>query len=612
MAQSNAQHDLPADQGKPRHPDTVVKGFLRTVELYGDLVAVESLDGATQVTWRQVRDRAATLAAGLKRLGVRHNDTVALMLKNRPEFLYADLAIMALGATPFSIYATLPPLQIVPLLDNSDAKIVLCERAFLAQIQGAQQAWPALSTVVLLEGGEPGTINWTELERPGGDPSEFDFEGSVESVRPDDLATIVYTSGTTGPAKGVELPHSSVMAFATIVEYWLRYYPGQRILSWLPTAHTTERVAGHYLPILNGCKITFCDDPMNIMGAVKKVRPHIFFSPPRLWEKLKISIEKQWAALPEAEHNAVRQALDRGLQRVKLEQAEQPLPLDLAKACAEDDAKYFAPVRQAIGLDAEGLFVGSGGAMAPVALVEFFHAIGLPLDEAYGMTESAALGTRSPKDKIRIGTVGKAQPGVEVKLAEDGEILIRHAGVMRGYRKQPQATAEVMDAQGWLHTGDIGTVDADGYFRIVDRKKDIIINSFGKNMSPSNIEAALTGLSGLISQAVVVGDGRNYNVALLTVDTAHVRAWAAAHGKDGVDVDALCQKPELRAVVDAEIAKANAQLSRVEQIKKYRIVGGEWLPGSDAVTATMKLKRRAILSKYADDIEAMYAEQGRS
>lgn len=610
MEHSPDLHKTAAASIPPRHPDTVIKGFLRTVEQYGDLIAVDSLDGKTRLTWRQVRERVEALAAGLSRIGVRHGDTVALMLKNRPEFLFADLAIMALGATPFSLYATLPAAQIVPLLDNSDARIVLCERAFLNQIRGAQKDWPALATVVLLEGdGGAGTIDWSDVEKGGAEG--FDFEAAVAAVRPDDLATIVYTSGTTGPAKGVELPHSSVIAFATIVEHWLRFFPGQRILSWLPTAHTTERVAGHYLPLLNGCTITFCDDPMNIMAAVKQVHPHIFFSPPRLWEKIKLGIEKQWAALPEDARLAVHEALQRSLEKVRLEQAEKPVPTALAEAVTADDARFFAPVRKALGLDAEGLFVGSGGAMAPIALVEFFHAIGLPLDEAYGMTESAALGTRSPKGKIRIGTVGKAQPGVEVKLAEDGEILIRHAGVMRGYRKQPEATAAIKDAEGWLHTGDIGTMDADGYFRIVDRKKDIIINSFGKNMSPSNIEGALTGAGNFISQAIVVGDGRNYNAALLTLDSAHLRAWAAERGVGGQDIDALCRNPEVLAEVEAEVARANEQLARVEQIKKFHIVGGEWLPGSEAVTATMKLRRRAILKQYADEIEAMYAEEGR-
>jgi long-subunit acyl-CoA synthetase (AMP-forming) len=249
--------------------------------------------------------------------------------------------------------------------------------------------------------------------------------------------------------------------------------------------------------------------------------------------------------------------------------------------------------------------------MAPIPVLEFFHAIGLPLEEAYGLTESAGLGTRSPKGKNRIGTVGKAQPGVEVKLAEDGEILIRHPGVMRGYRKQPEATAAAKDADGWLHTGDVGAVDADGYFRIVDRKKDIIINSFGKNMSPANIEGALTSGARFISQAVVVGDGHNYNVALLTLDSTFVMRWAQEHRlPNSQDIDLLSRNPEIVAQVDSEVKRANEQLARVEQIKRFQIVGGEWLPGTDIVTATMKLKRRAILHRYEAEIEALYSEQG--
>lgn len=594
---------------EPRFPDTLVKGFFRTVDRYPDIVAARTSDGKVSLTWKEVYQRVEALAGGLWRIGVRHGDTVALMVKNRPEFLIADLAVICLGATPFSIYATLPSVQIVPLLENSDAKIVLCERAFLDQIRGAQEAWPALSKIVLLESDDtPGTLNWSDLETGC---EGFDFKSVAAEVKPDDLATLVYTSGSTGPAKGVEWEHSSVIAFATAIEHWISFSPAQRILSWLPTAHTTERVAGHYLPFLAGSTITYLDDTSKILDVVKEVRPNIFFSPPRMWEKIKIGIESRWATLPEMVQHQMREALQRGIERVRLGESGQAIPASLKLACAKDDENYFAPIRKSLGLDADGLFVGSGGSMAPIPVLEFFHAIGLPLEEAYGLTESAGLGTRSPKGKNRIGTVGKAQPGVEVKLAEDGEILIRHPGVMRGYRKQPEATAAAKDADGWLHTGDVGAVDADGYFRIVDRKKDIIINSFGKNMSPANIEGALTSGARFISQAVVVGDGHNYNVALLTLDSTFVMRWAQEHRlPNSQDIDLLSRNPEIVAQVDSEVKRANEQLARVEQIKRFQIVGGEWLPGTDIVTATMKLKRRAILHRYEAEIEALYSEQG--
>lgn len=531
--------------------------------------------------------------------------TVGIMLKNRPEFMIADLAVMCLGAAPFSIYATLPVPQIVPILENAGTHVVICEEVFLPLVLGSRKAGARLKEVIVLEGGGDGTLAWRDIEASG-TTHTFDLEAHVNAVAPDDLAAIVYTSGTTGPAKGVEIPHKAAMAIAFTNGKFLRSQPDHRYLSWLPTAGMAERVVSHFQPIVLGGTVYFCDDPRAAAQVLPKARPNVFFAPPRFWEKIRDAILTQWAKLPDETRAGMDLALRMHAERVRLQQIGADLPLKLVEDCAKSDAEFFAPLRTQLGFGSKDVYACSGGAGAPRVLLEFFYTIGLPLDEAYGQTESAALGTRSPREKMKMGTVGIAQPGVEVKLAEDSEILIRSPAIMRGYRKDPIATSAAIDTEGWLHTGDIGTVDSEGYFRIVDRKKEMIINSFGKNMSPANIEAALTSAGPFISQAVVIGEGRNYNVALLTMDLLYLATWCEKHGFAGTDPGQLVTDSRLVAEVESEVARANEQLARVEQIKKFHIVGGEWIPGSPELTPTMKLKRRVINEKYLAEINAMY------
>lgn len=586
--------------------ENLAQAFLVSVARQPEHLAVAAVDGSLSLTWEQLLIRVRHLAAGLSGLGVRPSDTVALMLKNRPEFMLADVAIMCLGAVPFSIYPTLPATQILPILNNADCRVVLCESDFVPLIEGAKSAGAHLDHVVVLEGGVDNCRDWMQLESDGA-ASDFDLESQIDNIAPDMLAALVYTSGTTGPAKGVELTHAGLLKVVQNNYQYLKFQPDYRYLSWLPTAGMAERISSHYMPLVGGGTVYYCNNPGEAASALPVARPHIFFAPPRFWEKLQAAVEAKWAKATQAEQGIIGRALQEQFERVRLQQAGLPVPDSLAQACIHSDAKWFAPIRELLGLDAPNVYVCSGGAGASRSLLEFYYAIGLPLDEVYGQTESCALGTRSPgRGQMRMGTVGKAQPGVEIRLAEDGEILIRSAGVMRGYREMPDATDSVLDSEGWLHTGDIGSMDADGYLRIIDRKKEMIINSFGKNMSPVNIEAALTMAGPFISQAVVVGDGRNYNVALLTVDPIHLQSWAEREGLSTGPIDTLFNHPALLAEVESQVQRANAQLARVEQIKKFRVVGSEWSHGSEELTPTMKFKRRVINTKYAAVIEAMY------
>jgi long-subunit acyl-CoA synthetase (AMP-forming) len=352
--------------------------------------------------------------------------------------------------------------------------------------------------------------------------------------------------------------------------------------------------------------ITTCDNPREVVSYLPLVKPTWFFAVPRIWEKLKAGLEAMLAAQPDEQREPAERALAAAKQKVELEQAGEPVPEELAAAVAKADAEMFSGLRAMLGLD-QLEAVNVGAAPTPREVLVFFHAIGVEVAELWGMSETCGSGCCNPPGKVRIGTVGPPAPGVEIKLAGDGEVLMRSDVVMTGYRNLPERTAEALDADGWLHTGDIGEFDEEGYLRIVDRKKELIISAAGKNMSPANIESTLKGASPLIGQVCAIGDGRKFNTALIVLDGDFGPAWAARNGREGASLEELADDEEMRAAIQAGVDAANAKLSRVEQIKKFTIVPGDWAPGGDELTPTMKLKRRPIAEKYADTIDAMYA-----
>jgi long-chain acyl-CoA synthetase len=584
---------------------TIAEAFRLTAAQRAGEVAVRTKDDETAWTWAQLRERVDALAAGLHALGLRKGDTIALLLGNRPEFHLADLAAMMVGATPFSIYMTYAPNQIEYVVADAGAKVLITEQQFLANVLEARKALPDLEHVIVIDGDAPeGTRSLADAVAAG-EGTGFDVEASVAALAPDDVLTLIYTSGTTGPPKGVELAHRNLLAAVSGIEEIVQFPEGARVISWLPNAHIAERAAHHYLPIVFGFQVTCCPNPREIVAFLPAVRPHWFFAVPRIWEKLKAGLEAMVAGQPEEQREQAQAALAAARRKVALEQAGEPVPEELAAAVAKADAEMFAGLRSMLGLD-EVVAINVGAAPTPVEVLEFFHAIGLPLGELWGMSETCGGGAVNPPDRIKIGTVGPATPGVELTLAEDGELLVRGGLVMLGYRGLPDKTAEAIDADGWLHTGDIATIDDDGYVKIVDRKKEIIINAAGKNMSPANIEATLKSASPLIGQVAVIGDAKPYNTALIVLDADFAPAWAAQNGIEDTALEHLAHDERVRAAVQEGVDAANAKLARVEQIKKFVIVEGDWLPGGDELTPTMKLKRKPIAEKYDGDIAQMY------
>jgi long-subunit acyl-CoA synthetase (AMP-forming) len=600
-------------EGHPAaHVATIVEAFEITSSARADRVAIRTKDDAQTLTWAQWHRRVRDLAGGLHRLGLRRGQTLAIMLSNRPEFHIVDLAAVTLGATPFSIYQTYAANQIEYVVADADAHIAVVERQYLERLLEARENLPHLERVIVLdhpdeESLSDGVLTLDEVEAFGRDPqTQAAVDEAAAQVGPEDVLTLIYTSGTTGPPKGVQLCHRNLLSAVRGIETMVQFPEESRVISWLPAAHIAERGAHHYLPIVYGLQITTCPDPRQVLSYLPEVRPHWFFAVPRIWEKLKAGLETMIAGQPEEQRGQTERALAAAIEKVRIEQRGEQVPAELAAEVAAADDEIFAGLRKMLGFD-EVRAVNVGAAPTPLEVLEFFHAIGIPLSELWGMSETCGAGCVNPPERIKLGTVGPPAPGVEISLAEDGEVLVRGEMVMLGYRGDPQKTAEAIDPEGWLHTGDIGELDADGYLRIVDRKKELIINAAGKNMSPANIEAAIKSVSPLIGQACAIGDRRPYNTALIVLDADFAPMWASQHGLEGRTLEQLAAEPAVVAAVQEAVDAANSRLARVEQIKKFTIVPGDWLPGEDELTPTMKLKRKPISEKYAAEIAAMYA-----
>jgi long-chain acyl-CoA synthetase len=582
---------------------TIAEAFRITVAERADEVAIRTKADAFSITWGELRERVDALAGGLAKLGVQRGDSVALMLSNRPEFHLCDLAAMMLGATPFSIYNTYTPEQIRYVSSDAGARVLICEQQYLPQVREARRELPDLDYVIVIDGEAPlGTLALAEVE--GSNP-DFDVDASISQISSTDVLTLIYTSGTTGPPKGVQLVHRNLLATVQGIEHLIDFPRDGRVISWLPAAHVAERNAHHYLPIVFGLQITCCDDPREVLSYLPEVRPSWFFAVPRIWEKLKAGLETMIASQPDERGEQLQAAVDASVRKVRLEQAGEPVPAELAEQVAAADAEVFSEWRAMLGLDqVEAINVGA--APTPVEVLEFFHAIGLPLAELWGMSETCGAGSVNPPAKIKLGTVGPPAPGIEIKLDTDGEVLVKSDVVMLGYRNLPEKTAEAFTEDGWLRTGDIGSFDEDGYLSIIDRKKELIISAAGKNMSPANIEATLKSGSPLIGQACCIGDRRPYNTALVVLDADFAPAWAAQKGIEDTTLESLARDERMRAAVQAGVDAANEKLAKVEQIKRFEIVEGDWLPGGDELTPTMKLKRKPIAEKYASAIDALY------
>jgi long-chain acyl-CoA synthetase len=586
---------------------TVVTKFLETVDAHPDLTALrwqEPGGSWGELTFADYCDKASRLATSLKSLGIGRGDRVVLMMRNRPEFHMADMACLFVGATPISVYNSSSPEQVQYLVSHCEAKAGIVEDAgFLERFLKVRTDLPDLEHLAVIDDveGAEGVLRWAGLCNA----APIDREAAASTAQPDDLATVIYTSGTTGPPKGVMLTHYNIVwtAQSLRLAYGRDEVTGFRLVSYLPMAHIAERMTSHYQQAIFGYQVATCPDAGQIAAYLREVRPQVAFGVPRVWEKIHAGVSAALAADPDK-----KQKFDEAIAAAKPIVAKRTMGEALTKEEQETydflDAVAFSQVRQLVGLD-QLEFAISGAAPITAELIEWYRTIGVPFSEIYGMSEDSGPLTWEPY-RVKVGTVGRALPGVEVVLADDGEVLGRGGNVFTGYLKDPDKTADALDADGWLHTGDIGVLDEEGYLKIVDRKKELIITAGGKNISPANIESALKSFP-LIGQAAVIGDRRPFISALIVLDGEVAPAWAKQHGIDEADIAALAANPDVHAEIERCVNEANQRFSNVERVKKFTILSEEWLPDSEELTPTMKLKRRGVNAKYAAEIEAIYS-----
>ncbi len=582
---------------------TLCRAFQDTVARHPNSLALRTPDDSVKLTWHEYGDRVRTIAAGLSMLGVGRGDTVGLMLTNRPEFHLVDAAALHAGATPFSVYNTLAAEQLNYVLANAGNRVMVCESQFLPVLREAMPG-TAVEHVVCVDGTSDGTITLADLEA-NPDP-DFDFDANWRGVRPDDLVTIIYTSGTTGPPKGVELTHANVIALRDAIVDLVHPTSDDRGVSYLPDAHIANRVVAHYLPMFFAGEVTTLADPKQMVTALPQIRPTMILAVPQVWYKVKAGIESALGEEPSAaKRKLAHWAIDVGRRTARMHSNRVPVPhrLELQHAAAE--RLVLAPIRRRLGLDEVRLAITAAAPISPEVL-EFILGLGIPCCEAWGMSETAGAATMNRLGSIRIGTVGQALLGMKLRLADDGELLVSGPGVMRGYRGDPAKTAAAIDADGWLHTGDVATIDADGYVTIVDRKKELIVTTGGKNISPAAIEDALHASSPLIAGAVAIGDKRPYVTALLTLDPDLAAVFASHSGSTDTTPAELVENADVQAEIERAVAAANTHLSHVEQVKKYALLSEVWEPGGDEFTPTLKLRRKPIGDKYARQIDELY------
>ena len=587
---------------------TITSEFLKTVDRHGDLVALRWKDPESdawhEMTFAEFADAVARAAAGLAAHGLGSGDRLMLMIRNQPEFHVLDTAALFVGATPVSIYNSSSSDQIDYLCNDAGAVMAVVEdRGFYQLFDKARPSIGSLDKVgIVRSGGDGPAADFTYDDLLGHDP--LDLVEAAMATKPSDLATLIYTSGTTGPSKGVMIDHANVCWTVECLKraFNLDDLAGKRLVSYLPMAHIAERMTSHYQMLFVGYEVTCCPDPTQFAAYAGEVHPNIMFGVPRVWEKIHAGVQAALAADPEK-----KKAVEDGVA------AAAPIAEKMmwGTATPEEietyeflDAVAFSTIRGLVGLDQLDTAI-TGAAPIPAELLSWFRTIGVPLSEIYGLSETCGPMTWEPY-KVKPGAVGVACPGVEVKLDEDGEVLCRGGNVFRGYLNQPEKTAEVLDDDGWFRTGDIGEFDDDGYLKIVDRKKELIITAGGKNLSPSNLEAQLK-LIPLVGQAIAIGDNRPFVSALVVLDPDVAPSWAAANDITFDTLEQLAEHPRVVAEIEAAVPEVMAGFNNAERVKKVKVLGEEWLPDTDLLTPTSKLKRRGIHAHYASEIEALYA-----
>jgi long-chain acyl-CoA synthetase len=606
---------------------TIVERFAEHVSRRPDAVALRyKSEGAWRdITWGQYGGQVRRAGKALMSLGLGKGDKMSLLSRNRAEWHIADVACLSVGGVTAPIYATNSPDQVRHVIENSDSMVAVVENMEqLEKVLKLRWELPSLRKVVVFDdydgnANDELVISWNELLESGDRGDDDHFDEAVASISPSDVATLVYTSGTTGNPKGVMLTHSNVWWTATYSEQVipLRLRESERALSYLPLSHIAERMISHFLQIYYGSQTWFAESLDSLLDDLKECKPTYFFGVPRVWEKFYAGVQAKMAAADPSDRKAklARKALEVGRKVSEYEQeavargsemTDAKVPLGVKLQHVVLDRLVLHKVRAAFGLDECRLPLSAAAPLSP-DVIWFFHSVGLKVIEIYGQSEDCGPTTCNPPDAVRIGTVGVPFPGVEVKIASDGEVLARGGNVMPGYYKDDAATKEVIDGDRWLHTGDVGEFDENNYLRITDRKKDLIITAGGKNVAPQEVENRLKGHL-LISQAVVIGDRRPFLTALITLDEEKAILWAKERGIEG-DVVAIANHERTQKEIEGAVNEVNGRLAKVENVRKFRILERDFLQEEEEITPTLKVRRKQIGHIYTDVIESLYDKE---
>ncbi len=607
-----SRHEIPALPG-----ETIAGGFIKAVELRGEREALrkKELGLWRSISWREYGDKVRWLATALLAMGFEHGERAAIMGNNCPNWFFADMGIIGVGGVSVGIYATDAPEQVAYLVNDCAARVFFAEdEEQLDKILQVREQTPSVEKIVVfdMEGlsdfSDPMVVSLDEfiaLGRSRADDLAGAWRSRVEQVSPDDLALIIYTSGTTGPPKGVMMQHGNIVFQSAIISEVMPIGVGDEQLSFLPLSHIAERLISDFLPIFSGAVINFAENQETVPENIREISPTVFFGVPRIWEKFYSAATiaaddgtwlERWAF-----KNAM--AIGHRMAACRLDEATPSPWLRLVYWLAH--VLVLQRVKKLIGME-RAKYVMTGAAPISPDLIAWYFALGIDMREAYGASETSGVASLPPPNRRKIGTVGVALPGTELKLSSDGEILIRGRHIFVGYYNQPEKTAEAL-MDGWLHTGDVGIIDNDGFIKIVDRLKDIIITAGGKNISPSEIENQLK-FSPYISDAVVIGDRRKYLTCLIMIDHDNVAKFAQDNDVPFTNFASLCRSAEVIKLIDGEVNVVNDKFARVEQIKKSILIDIQLTPEDEELTPTMKLKRSFVNKRYAAEIEAMYGE----
>ncbi|MGA8417858.1 MAG: long-chain fatty acid--CoA ligase [Candidatus Dormiibacterota bacterium] len=596
----------------PVHDRTLIELFQHQVAFRAEEPAMfRRINGQwVPMTWAEYAAQARAFAAYLVSSGLGAGGHLAIWSFNRPEFVVASTATMLAGASSAPLYQTLSADEAAYVLNHSEASIAVVEsQDLLAKLRELRNRLPALKGVVLLEGTVNAddadfVISWSDALHRGAEVLSdvaHELDARREAIRSSDVATLVYTSGTTGPPKAVMATHGNLIAAIDAIGPIVMLSPRDRVLSYLPLAHILERLNSEVRLYYVGSPLWFASSLAAMPGEVHELRPTCFVGVPRVWEKMAVTINATIDAMPSLRRRLVRWAIGVGEDGVDRSQRGESSTLAERFRHVIADHLVLHRIRVETGLDRAHTLI-TGAAPISTQVLRFFHSLGLEIREGYGMSENMTVTAVNRPGATRLGTVGKAVPGIDVRIAEDGEILMRGDVVFAGYFKDPQATAETV-IEGWLHTGDIGELDVDGYLRITDRKKDLIITAGGKNISPNNIESALR--SSLIANPVVIGDRRPYLTALLALDLKVLERFAAEHGL-GTETPDLLNHPVVHDAVQSSVDAVNRRLAKVEQVRRWALLPREFSVGVE-LTPTFKIRRKVVAERYADQIDQLYA-----